>query len=144
VNTGSEESYPESDPTEQSIPKYGKTESTYPEECASYASYPRFSGDGEVPQMPPYCTEGYRPKAPGAGYMAVKRQDDGDSLRNDVGDAVGDIGNRIQGGDDNWSQDGGDDGNDDGDDGRGNAAVGKTIPMLGVASVVAVSFLVLM
>lgn len=119
----------------------------YKEDCSAYVNYPKFAGDDEEPPVPPTCREdGTKDR----GWSAVKRQGDGgDSLRDDIGDAVNDVGDDI---DNNDRNDNGPDGNDnnndgpDGDDGDGpgNSAGGTTVPLLSVASVVAVSFLFLM
>lgn len=122
----------------QNVPSFGDTDQ-YEEDCAAWAGYPKFAGDGEGPHVPPHCKKegGEKKKKVHSGEMAAKRDDD---LRDDIGNAVGDVGDQIRGGGD--GPNGGDDNGDDGPGDR-NAAAGKTIPLLGVASLVAVSFLVL-
>lgn len=115
--------------------------------CASHANLPKF-GD---PDMPQHCMDDRRPLTRNVpDWRAFKRQS-GDSISDDIGDADGDIGDRTQGNDGNDRND--DDGNDrtdgnyrDGNrhDGSGNSAGCKTISILSVASLAALSAFIVM
>lgn len=137
----------------------GKDDQYEDDNRAAYANYLKFAESGKASDVPLNRNRGGRLQTTGPGWMATKRQN-GDNLSDDIGDFIGDVNNNVEDGardgeeaagdakaaaedagdriENDWNDDG-----PDGNDGPFNSAGDKSIPLLSVASVVAVSFLIL-